>query len=88
MSLFEIMMLICFGVSWPFALYKTYMAKSAAGKSFLFMTFVMIGYLAGILNKVFYHFDHVIWLYVLNLLMVAADFTLATVYRIREKSAV
>ena len=46
--LLEFMMLILFGVSWPFAIAKTYRAKRVDGKSPLFEIIVIAGYLCGI----------------------------------------
>ena len=68
MSIFEIIMLVCFGASWPFALYKTYKTKQVKGKSLRFLFLVIIGYFAGILHKIFYHYDIVIFLYFINML--------------------
>ncbi len=73
MSIFEIIMLISFGAAWPFSIYKSYKSKSIAGKSVVFLIVVIIGYIAGILHKIFYQYDNVIYLYVLNLLMVSTD---------------
>jgi hypothetical protein len=73
MSFFEIVMLICFGAAWPFSIYKSYTSKSIAGKSVLFLYVIGMGYVAGTLHKVFYNFDLVIFLYVLNGVMVFAD---------------
>ena len=44
-SIFEALMLICFGASWPFAIIKTIRAKNPAGKSYLFSVLVIIGYM-------------------------------------------
>lgn len=76
MSIFEIIMLICFGAAWPFSIYKSYISHSTEGKSVFFLIVIMIGYIAGILNKVFYHYDAVIYLYLLNLVMVGTDLLL------------
>lgn len=73
MSPFEIIMLICFGAAWPFALYKSYVSRSVKGKSFMFLIVVIIGYASGILHKIFYNPDKVIYLYAFNMLMVASD---------------
>jgi len=73
MSIFEIVMLICFGAAWPFSIYKSYRSKSNAGKSVLFLYVIGLGYVAGMLHKVFYNFDLVILLYILNGVMVFAD---------------
>lgn len=66
-------MLICFGAAWPFSIYRSYTSKSVKGKSFIFLFVVFIGYIAGILHKVFYNFDNVIYLYTLNMVMVGID---------------
>lgn len=76
MSIFEIIMLICFGAAWPFSIYKSYKSKSTQGKSALFLVIILIGYAAGILNKFFYNFDNVVYLYALNMIMVALDLVL------------
>ena len=76
MSIFEIIMLVCFGAAWPFSIYKSYKAKSTQGKSASFLIIILIGYAAGILNKIFYNFDNVIYLYALNMIMVALDLVL------------
>ncbi len=73
MSIFEALMLIGFGLAWPFNICKSIKSKTAAGKSFSFMITIEIAYLCGIAHKVFYSFDAVIWLYILNFLMVLTD---------------
>jgi hypothetical protein len=76
MSIFEIIMLICFGAAWPFSIYRSYKSKSVKGKSFIFLSIVFIGYISGILHKIFYDFNNVIYLYILNMLMVGIDMLL------------
>lgn len=71
--IFEILMLACFGAAWPFSIYKSYKSKSTGGKSVYFLIVIMVGYVSGILNKLFYHYDYVIYLYLLNLVMVFTD---------------
>lgn len=66
-------MLICFGAAWPFSIYRSYRSKSVKGKSLVFLIIVMAGYLAGILHKVFFNYDGVVYLYMLNLTLVAVD---------------
>lgn len=81
MSIFEIIMLVCFGAAWPFSIHKSYKTKSAQGKSLIFMIIVIIGYVSGMLHKIYYHYDHVIFLYLLNTIMVAIDMGLCIHYR-------
>ena len=81
MSVFEIGMLLCFGASWPFAVVKTYKAKSVKGKSIFFLSLIFIGYIFGILHKLFYNFDIVVWLYAFNGLLVLAEIFLWFMYK-------
>ena len=81
MSLFEIGMLVCFAASWPFAIVKTWRTKSGRGKSFPFLGLLMLGYVLGIMNKLFVSYDHVMFLYAFNLMLVAMDTGLSWMYR-------
>ena len=73
MSPYEIVMLLCFGAAWPFSIAHSWRARATRGKSVTFLWIVLIGYLAGILHKLTYQFDRVVYLYALNAAMVAAD---------------
>lgn len=86
MSFFEAGMLLCFGASWPFSVYKTWKSKTARGKSLIFLSLVFLGYLCGITHKLLYSRDLVILFYVLNAALVLADLVLCTVYSKREKA--
>jgi hypothetical protein len=79
-KLFDIVMLICFGSSWPFAVAKTLKTKVVVGKSPVFLTLIFIGYLSGIFYKLTINFDHVIWLYALNGSMVLTEIVLYIKY--------
>lgn len=81
MSPFEILMLIAFGAAWPFSIYKSAKSRSTGGKSPLFLIILFFGYIAGILHKIFYSMDKVIFLYILNAAMVLTD----TLLYIRNK---
>lgn len=76
MSVFEIIMLVCFGAAWPLSIYKSYTSQSVAGKSVFFLYVIMLGYVSGIINKLLYNYDWVVFLYVLNLIMVTTDLLL------------
>jgi hypothetical protein len=76
MSVFEITMLVCFGAAWPVSIYKSLKSRQVAGKSLPFLIIVLVGYGAGVLHKLLYHYDAVIFLYLLNALMVAFDILL------------
>ena len=73
MSILEAIMLLCFGAAWPFSIVRSIRSKSTQGKSFFFLFILIIGYLAGIANKLLYSNDIVVYLYLLNLIMVSID---------------
>ncbi|MGN0022670.1 MAG: hypothetical protein ACI352_01375 [Elusimicrobiaceae bacterium] len=76
MSIFEALMMLGFGLAWPFNIYRSIKTKTAAGKSFLFMITIELAYICGMIHKILYSFDLVFWLYVLNFLMVLTDIIL------------
>jgi len=76
MSIFEIIMLLCFGLAWPFSIYKSIISRQTQGKSILFLIIVVIGYISGIIHKLLYSRDWVVMLYALNALMVLVDIVL------------
>jgi len=76
MSVFEILMLISFGFAWPTNIYKSIKSKSIKGKSVSFLYIILLGYVMGILHKIFYNFDFVIAFYILNFVMVFIDLML------------
>lgn len=52
-TIFEIVMVLCFGASWPFNIMRAYKARTAKGTSLQFTLLIGIGYVAGILSKIF-----------------------------------
>ncbi len=78
----EIVMLLCFGASWPINAVKSYKARTTKGKSIFFLLLIELGYIAGIAAKLLNPaFDfatkwYVLFFYVLNFLMVAVDVAL------------
>ncbi len=84
-SPFELIMLVCFGLSWPISVFKSWKTKSTTGKSLFFMLAILIGYIAGIIHKIFYFNDFVIYIYLFNFLMVSLDIALFIHHYRREK---
>jgi len=80
MSIFEIGMLVCFGVSWPISIAKTLKTKVVTGKSVLFLVIIILGYVCGIIHKLLYSPDFVIYLYAVNLVLVTVDLMLCLYY--------
>ncbi len=79
-SIWEVLFLLCFTVSWPISIAKSLRTKVVIGKSPLFMSLIVLGYIFGIIHKAFYSRDIVIWLYVFNGTLVAIDLALYFVY--------
>ncbi|MHB1035628.1 MAG: hypothetical protein ACYC35_11805 [Pirellulales bacterium] len=76
MSVFEIIMLVCFGVSWPVSIAKALRTKEVAGKSPLFLALICVGYASGVIHKILYNCDWVTLLYAANMILVAIDLAL------------
>lgn len=80
-ELFEIIMIVSFGASWPLNVIKSYKARTTKGKSLGFLLLIFFGYIAGITSKLInpvYMASigqkwYVLFFYVLNFLMVGAD---------------
>lgn len=77
-ELFEIFMIVLFGASWPMNVLKSYKARTAKGKSILFLLFIFVGYLFGITGKLIGgNFKwYVLFFYILNTIMVGLDLIL------------
>lgn len=76
MSIFEIIMLLCFGAAWPSSIHKSWVSRTSKGKSLFFLVIVLVGYGSGILHKIFYNPDWVVLFYAVNGLMVTVDMAL------------
>ena len=83
-ELFEIVMIVSFGASWPMNVIKSYKARTTKGKSLAFLLLIFFGYIAGIASKLLnktYMANigqkwYVLFFYVLNFVMVGTDLLL------------
>ena len=87
LSWYEVGMLLCFGASWPFSILKVLRTGRTEGKSFIFLALVMLGYLFGIIHKLFFHLDVVIILYAALFCVVGLDYILTVRARLRQQRA-
>ena len=83
-SIMEMLMVVCFGLSWPLNITKAWKARTAKGTSLLFYAFIWVGYVFAIVGKLLliaYHAPqpwyvtvkwYVLFFYILNTLMVTA----------------
>lgn len=82
-SVFESLMLVCFGFSWPINVIKAYKARSAKGTSLWFILLIIAGYVAGITAKFVNHqINYVLAVYFINLFIVSIN--LFVYFRNRE----
>ena len=74
MEIFEAVMVICFGLSWPMSVYKSWTSRTAKGKSLTFEVFILLGYISGIIGKIVGgHITYVFIFYIINTVMVSVD---------------
>lgn len=84
-NLFEAFTIFCFGLSWPISIRKSYVSRTAKGKSLFFEVFLIIGYAFGIARKFIqlsclgedgFLFYLSFFFYVLNFIEIAVDIAL------------
>ena len=76
-QILEALMVIFFGISWPANILKSYRARTAKGKSLLFLILVFTGYCFGIASKFLAEtVNYVCIFYIINGIMVFADILL------------
>ncbi len=73
-GIFETVMLVCFGLSWPLNVIKAYKARTAKGTSLPFILLIISGYIAGITAKLISgQVNYVLVVYLLNLAIVSLN---------------
>lgn len=66
-TLCETVMIVCFGLSWPLSVYKSWKSRTAKGKSLQFEIFIWIGYIFGIAkNFILYANGSSSWIFFLG----------------------
>lgn len=83
-DLLEALTILCFGLSWPISIRKSYVSRTAKGKSLFFEIFLIIGYMFGIIRKIIqfsmgsegFIFFLSFFFYVLNFVMISIDIAL------------
>jgi hypothetical protein len=94
-EIFEILMIVSFGASWPLNVMKSYKVRTTKGKSLFFLLLILIGYIFGITSKLInetYMAEigqkwYVLFFYVLNFIMVFTDLLLyIRNYRLDQKA--
>ena len=84
-ELFEALTIFCFGLSWPISIRKSWISRTAKGKSLFFEIFLLIGYAFGIARKIIqvsamgssgFIFYLSFFFYVLNFIEISIDVAL------------
>ena len=76
-QVFEVIMLVCFGLSWPFNIAKSLRSRTAKGKSLWFEVCIIVGYLCGLAGKfISGNVTYVVAFYLLDITMVTIDLVL------------
>lgn len=86
----EALMIVLFGISWPFNLLKSIRSKTTKGKSLLFLCLIDLGYIAGLTSKFFS--ESFVWstdwwifvIYCINFTLVTADLIVYFINKSRE----
>lgn len=98
-SIMEMMMVMCFGISWPLNIVKAWKARTAKGTSLLFYFFIWIGYVFALAGKFaliyanapkpWYETVHwyVMFFYIVNIVMVSAGIGIYFRNRMLDKAA-
>ena len=73
-AIFETVMLVCFGLSWPINVIKAYKARTAKSTSLPFLLLIITGYVGGITAKLISgNITYVLAVYLLNLAIVLVN---------------
>lgn len=73
-EIFEMFMLICFGLSWPMSVIKNIRAKTARSMSLPFTLLIITGYISGIAAKIISdQINFVLTIYLINLAIVSVN---------------
>jgi hypothetical protein len=73
-QILEMLMLVLFGLSWPFNIAKSLKSRTAKGKSILFEVLVIVGYSCGLAGKfIGGNVTYVVIFYFIDLAMVFTD---------------
>ena len=83
-EIFEMIMIVLFGASWPINVVHSYKARTNKGKNLAFLVLIFAGYIFGIISKLvnpLYMAEisskwYVLFFYILNFLMISADLLL------------
>ncbi len=84
-EVFESIMLICFGLSWPMSVVKNIRSHTAKSMSLPFILLIITGYIAGISAKLYAgNYSYVLVIYIINLCFVSANLVVYFINRAHD----
>lgn len=87
-ELFEVIMVVCFFLSWPISIRKSWISRTAKGKSLVFELFLLVGYIFGVVSKFAAgHVTYVVVFYIINFCAISVDVALYFRNRKLDKQA-
>lgn len=76
-EIFEVIMVVCFFLSWPISIRKSWVSRTAKGKSLVFELFLLVGYIFGVISKfVSGNVTYVVIFYIINFCAISIDVAL------------
>ena len=82
-QILEVLMLVLYGLSWPFNILKSIRSRTAKGKTLTFHFFIIVGYICGLGSKfVSGNMSYVVYFYIVDIVLVTTDLIL-TIRNIR-----
>ena len=73
-EIFEVIMVVCFFLSWPISIRKSWVSRTAKGKSLVFELFLLAGYVFGVVSKfVSGRVSYVVVFYIINFIAISVD---------------
>ena len=91
-DLFEALTILCFGLSWPISIRKSWISRTAKGKSLGFELIIVFGYCIGVLGKLITYsrtgvLPYSTWFYLADIAMVLCDIALYFRNRALDRAA-
>ena len=87
-EIFEVAMVVCFFLSWPISIRKSWISRTAKGKSLVFELFLLLGYICGVVSKfVSGNVTYVVIFYIINFCAISIDVALYFRNRKLDKQA-
>ena len=85
-EILEVVMLICFGLSWPVAAFKSFKSHSSKSTNVPFIMLILFGYMAGVTAKfISGNVGYVLIAYLINILSVIANLVVFFINKTRER---